>query len=62
MWNASCIINVGTPEIIRKLNALLIAECTESFKFLTGPLGQQYISNWPFGQAKDLLQLEAAND
>ena len=32
-------------ELMHKIKCPLIAECNESFKFLTGPLGQQYISN-----------------
>ena len=31
--------------LMHKIKCPLIAECNESFKFLTGPLGQQYISN-----------------
>ena len=32
-------------ELMHKIKCPLIAECNESFQFLTGPLGQQYISN-----------------
>ena len=33
-----------------------------SNNYLAGPEGQQKISNWPKGPAKDLLQPEAAHD